>query len=150
VNVLKTSRFLFIARNYGMFRLSLALLIVLSVVSLGRSAEPELRAKVQWRWSHAGETTEIKTTLALAKEKPTTALLGGLGSQFCELVIEELRVAEAPQYQATIRMIEKGADGAETVLASPRLITLAGQTAKLEIGDLKGEGTELTLLIEAK
>ncbi len=103
-----------------------------------------MQAKIHLLQVKEGKTTSIDTQLTGAVESPLKSEFGGVNGTLFKIEITRVPGASPTQFKAQIYHVQgKGAN--ERVLASPTLITLAGQPATVQIGNVGGDRLELEL-----
>ena len=110
--------------------------------------EPRFTARIAWQVVREGQPTKVNAKLAGKWSEPLKAILAGDENRFCELTLAGIAGPEPHQYRAKFSLIETKADATEMVVAAPQLVVLAGQTAKITVGDPAGNGMEIELMVE--
>lgn len=120
-----------------------AVLLALGLLAAARAEPPKsFVARVHLRAVTAGANHEIQTEVSGTIGQPLKLMVGGDDQLRLELDLRPLQAEGPRQYQAEFRL-RKG----DNTLSSPRLVTVAGQPAKIFVGAKDGDQIQIELLV---
>lgn len=100
-----------------------------------------------------GKKTETATRVAFTPGKKAEVKLGesksGDKTSSIELVVDSISGARPPQHLIEIKVKGHVGDKAPSLLAAPKLLTLEGQPASIQIADENGDGIKIEVLVES-
>jgi hypothetical protein len=134
--------------------------LVLGLCSLVVAAEPVATPKNDARFvakitfsrfvAKDNHKTSFATEVAGTKGEPLKVNLGGVNGLRLLIDIREVENSRPAQYLAEIKLMEMGSDGRPRALSAPKIVTTAGQAAKVSVGVEGQDRTELSLTITEK
>lgn len=116
------------------------------------STTSELIAKIKLVRQLAGKKTETATQVVFQPGKRAEIKIGGTKSgdttSSIEIVVKSMLDKQPPQHLIEVKMKEKIGDNKPSMLSAPKLLTLEGQPASIQVGEENGDGIKIELLVE--
>ena len=124
-----------------------------SADNTGGAATTDRVVKIKVVKQLGGKKTETATQVAFAPGKKAEMKLGGSKSgdktSSIELAVDSTSGVLPRQHLIEIKVKEQVGDKAPSLLAAPKLLTLEGQPASIQIADENGDGIKIEVLVES-
>lgn len=112
----------------------------------------ERLAKIKVAKQVSGKKTETATQIVFQPGKRVEMKIGGAKSgdttSSIEIVVNSMMDKQPLQHLIEVKVMEQKGDNEPSIFAAPKLLTLEGQPASIQIGEDNGDGIKIDLLVE--